>query len=240
MIANVGEYYEQLTSVPDKVLFIRDSWMYHYGNRVHSISASSHQMMSSIWVTAPCCFFPDTTSSCGLPVLECKQAVQTFWDIVIHKKQYKIKKVVYSQYWYGHSTPEDEKKIAKFLKSIRSAGLEIEVILPHPTGPKFDPHNMIARHLLKPFELITEPVPAKDIEEDRSHIVNFFRRQQKILHIALIDPVKTSCSAGMCLVVSSEGIPLLMDGHHIGSAATSAGSWVDETVTVSPVFNGVK
>jgi peptidoglycan/LPS O-acetylase OafA/YrhL len=106
--------------------------------------------------------------------------------------------------------------LEKLLRPLHATGKRLYLVLPIPTGTKFDPRRMVRRHLGSPaFEVIAPKVLRVDIEREQAPVTTRLHEMASRYDITLIDPVPSLCPDQICPTQTATGMPIYQDAAHL-------------------------
>ena len=121
-----------------------------------------------------------------------------------------------------------------FLKSLKSAGKKVYLVLNIPVGDGFEPKSMISGSRLG---TLTAPRvdPRVMLTASQKRIHDRLQQIAVSSGAIVIDPMATLCNAdGQCLRTDADGIPIYKDATHLRAAYVRRfASFVDPAITQS-------
>ncbi len=239
-----------LTGRPDEqVLFIGDSHMEQYYSRIKSqMARHPGQFPTAVFATYGLCPpLPGIRSRHGY-------ACDKFFDFALGQANNPlVKTVVFSAFWenyFGYETDGDKTtkvyraddalrmkgpgmplavqefdEFGSSIRSLRSQGKRVFIILSNPTSIVFDPKKMVS-HFTGAFH-------ARDLEISELRTSRLILDRLKAVGVQcgaiVIDPVPYLCNATTCKTTSEQGLPLYKDDNHLRSSyVADHATFIDE------------
>lgn len=225
-------FYRKQGSGPGTTLFVGDSNMEQYAPRVEYVLDHTEGSPSAIFATKGGCTF-------AVPYLaqrmnDCKGKLATVDELIASEE---VTAVVFAQAWHNLAALlDDPAAVASLDARFASvpAGKRVFVILNIPSGMEFSPVSLISGSRLGQLEFKAD---AGQVVSEALAREKYSRLHQVVAQVAarhgvvVIDPFETMCNAGMCALVSPQGVPLYKDTAHLtASFARGAATFVDVTL----------
>jgi peptidoglycan/LPS O-acetylase OafA/YrhL len=230
-----------LGSGPQRVLFIGDSYVQQYYQRISKILTDHprNPRGAVFAVRASCVPGGVELLHHRLPesyVVACREFLQSALN---YSRSPVVDRIVIGGSWYSyfaarhnsrHNYGEDASltpwkpgseyglnDLQRTLTELARDGKQVYLILSHPTGLMFDPHQMIKRRLLAPaFALqVQELVPRTQISNADGIIAARLRHIATEAGAQVIDPTDFFCEKHTCRAVTPTGEPMYRDGGHL-------------------------
>ncbi|MHC2251469.1 peptidoglycan/LPS O-acetylase OafA/YrhL [Bradyrhizobium embrapense] len=227
----------RLGSGERKVAFSGDSLLFHYGPRVQQLADDRRLAATAFFVVGPRCppvpdvLQEDKFSGCG-------DLTGKLLDLV---RREKIGSVVLGAAWTGYSAQgmfidRDGKRLPlttrdgqeafyanleAFVRRLQSEGAAVYLVLGLPSGPPFDPRNMVARTITG-FSISPSVEEAPRVSDLRSVLANADARLTAIgarTGAVTLDPFPDICGAGLeCSPLFGAREPKFSDQSHLRPA----------------------
>ncbi len=106
--------------------------------------------------------------------------------------------------------------LERLMRKLQATGKQLYLVLPMPTDARFDPRNMIRRHLQAPAFTVSAPLVARmEMERQMAPVATRLREIAGKYAITTIDPVPWLCPERVCPTRTSKGIPIYQDAGHL-------------------------
>jgi len=222
---------------PRTVLFIGDSNAEQYYPRIERVLVEHPQTAPSVAFATQggCPPFPDVHDDHHA---YCNGSVER---AIAYARRPEVDTIVLAASWLGYFQPQPRfdwyvrvgtqrqsivvgqpgfakgfDSLEKLLSALRATGKRLYLVLPIPTGSKFDPRRMVQRHLGSPaFEVIAPTVLRLDIEREQAPVTTRLREMASRYDITLIDPVPWLCPDRVCPTQTAAGVPVYQDAAHL-------------------------
>jgi hypothetical protein len=208
-------FFVQHSSRPETVLFIGDSNVQQYGPRLSMLLSKDPALHETVVFA--------TRGGC-LPVPDLAGAPPGCLEHLASALRYaarsEVNRVVLGGYWLNlppGAARRDAMPALGRLVARLAATKQVFVLMNIPSGPEFEPRNMFEGSRFGQLRPGAHPRPLSmsAFQQEYGELRESLRATAEGAGAVAVDPVPWLCAAESCPVMTDDGQPLYMDGHHM-------------------------